>query len=288
MAKNVIVLSNLGIGDNFYMAGACNYLTQFYDHVLLVVKHKNYALVSAALDTDKIHCVDLPVDEEWLPEADRHHKVVARYLSLYYPLDTYDVLQASDWYVQNYPTKITNHGFRAVYDAYVHAPVDPKYDMVFDTLDNQSYDFIKFFYNNLHLDLSHFYELWYMNDSEKSRSLYAAVQDWRIVFVQGMTSTGDKLDITNVIQRCVPEDKTLIVSPDFNVYDAKVWPQKHRLAQQFVRNQIHSCLATIQHADEIYIIDSAFTGIVLPLVKTGRLPLAKVVRIIRRGLPIRA
>jgi hypothetical protein len=51
----------------------------------------------------------------------------------------------------------------------------------------------------------------------------------------------------------------------------------------FVYNKIVHYIKTILNSDEIYIIDSCFTGVVLPFVKMGQLKTDKV-RIILREM----
>tara|TARA_B110000211_G_scaffold46890_1_gene50329 strand:- start:2563 stop:2784 length:222 start_codon:yes stop_codon:yes gene_type:complete len=60
--------------------------------------------------------------------------------------------------------------------------------------------------------------------------------------------------------------------------------KKHPLAQHFVYNKIINYLDTIKNCDEIYLIDSCFIGILLPLLKTNKLKTKKF-RIILRSQP---
>ena len=84
------------------------------------------------------------------------------------------------------------------------------------------------------------------------------------------------------------DDKVILLCNDTNLYDgeSKDCEQisiKHKLAQKFVMNKLTSYVDTIKNSDEIYLIDSCFVGIVLPLLKTGRLKTDKV-RIIERSV----
>jgi hypothetical protein len=57
--------------------------------------------------------------------------------------------------------------------------------------------------------------------------------------------------------------------------------EKYYIAQKFIFNKLVNYVDTIKNSDEIYLIDSCFLGIVLPLLKTNQLK-TKNVRIIFR------
>ena len=88
------------------------------------------------------------------------------------------------------------------------------------------------------------------------------------------------------------DKNTIILCNDVNLYNnisdknnniEDNIPHKRAIAEQFVFNKIIYYYDTIINSDEIYIIDSCFIGIVLPLLKLKKLKTNKV-RIILRDI----
>ena len=75
-----------------------------------------------------------------------------------------------------------------------------------------------------------------------------------------------------------------MVCADHNVYTTQQ-KTKYEMCQKLINIPLIYYLDIIKNCNEIYIIDSCFTGIVLPLLKTKQLN-AKIVRIIKRNLSI--
>jgi hypothetical protein len=81
-------------------------------------------------------------------------------------------------------------------------------------------------------------------------------------------------------------DNTIIICNDENIYnslDCEKYGEQKTLADNFVRTKLLNYMTAIINAHEIYIIDSCFVGIVLPLLKTTKLT-SSTVRIILRQL----
>ena len=76
---------------------------------------------------------------------------------------------------------------------------------------------------------------------------------------------------------------TILICNDKNLYNINDNIVKYNICQQFVYNKIVYYKDIILNSNEIYIIDSCFIGIVLPLLKTNKLKTTKV-RIILRNL----
>ena len=79
-----------------------------------------------------------------------------------------------------------------------------------------------------------------------------------------------------------------MVCSNRNVYEStkklsKSQYKKFKICEKLLNIPIVYYTDIIEKSDEIYIIDSCFTGIILPYLKTGRLK-ARKVRIIRREM----
>lgn len=89
------------------------------------------------------------------------------------------------------------------------------------------------------------------------------------------------------IDRYLHDSNSIIICNDKNLYNidnkTNEIEVKYNICQKFVYNKVVNYLDTIKNSNEIYIIDSCFTGIVLPYLKTNQLK-ASIVRIIKRDL----
>ena len=100
-----------------------------------------------------------------------------------------------------------------------------------------------------------------------------------LIFIQCISSVGKVLNISNLINKYVNDDKALIICNDKNLYDKD--DKKYDLAQKFVLNKIVYYVDTIKNSDEIYLIDSCFLGIVLPFIKMNKLKTKNIQIILR-------
>ena len=95
-------------------------------------------------------------------------------------------------------------------------------------------------------------------------------------FIQLKSSCGKSLNIEKLKERCLNNDNTLIICNDINLYpNDEKYQTKKILADKFVYNKIINYVEVIKNAKEIYLIDSCFIGIVLPLFKTNQLKVEK-------------
>ncbi len=102
------------------------------------------------------------------------------------------------------------------------------------------------------------------------------------MFLHTVSSTSHTLNVESIRQKYQHDDTVLLVSATENMYDMADHETKYNLCQPFVMEKIVNYVDTILHSSEIYIIDSCFVGVVLPLLKTKQLD-ANIVRIIVRG-----
>jgi len=270
---NAVFLSHNGLGDNLYSIGALRFLLQFYDKIFFLCKQKYYENVKLFFASEhRIICV--PFDE-----TNERNEVIRIVMNNY---NGNDVFICGN-HVKYLQSKVTN-------PAILQYKCDNKgYDLNYDTIDDNSYSFIRRFYTDIKLDLSIFYEYFHLDSTAKSVELYESVKHFkRIIFLQTASSDNKRLNIENLKAMYLNDDDTILISNNENLYedtdrDRDRDREKHKLCQPFVMNMIAHYVDLIQNCSEIYIIDSCFTGIVLPLVKTNRLKATKV-RIILRQL----
>lgn len=264
---NAYLVSHNGLGDNLFMVGAIRFLLQFYNKIFFLCKNKYYDNVKLFFH-DNINIICVPFNEN-----DEYNEIYNIINKNYYTNDIL-ICGCHTKYIQ---TKIKNKPFKK------YKNINNKYTIDFDTLTTHNYSFIENFYININLNLTHFFEYFYIPSTSQSVQLYNSIKQYYIVFIQLKSSNGATLTIQNLIDKYLYDKNTILICNDINLYDKNINPLFFDLAQQFVYNYIVHYYDTILNSSEIYIIDSCFTGIVLPLAKTNKLK-ANTVRIILRNL----
>ena len=251
---NCYVVSHNGLGDNLYMIGGITYLSKFYEHVYFLCKQKYYNNVKLFF-VDGVTCV--PFNQNNNEYIEIKNIIQNKY-------EDNDVFICGECHRHLFPCKITNQ----TYIDSICLNKD-RYDIQLSNITNQSYSFIEGFYNDMKLNLSYFYEYFEIPDYKESRSLFENVNMYYIIFVQNKCSSGQKLNIENLVDKYINNKKSIIVCVDENVYP--IGHSKHVLAQKFVMKEVVYYKDTIKNSDEIHLIDSCFLGIILPYAKTNRL-----------------
>jgi hypothetical protein len=173
-----------------------------------------------------------------------------------------------DMYICGGFTKLFLSTIRNEYiNAYV--PNNELYNLRYDTITDENSKFIYDFT---------------IKSTIQSRELYNSVKDYKcVIFTQICCSSNIKLNIDGVKSKYLNDNDAIILCNDENIYDEATNPTKYNICQRFIKNNIAWYIDTILNCNEIYIIDSCFIAIVLPLVKMKRLK-ADIVRIIKREL----
>lgn len=261
----VYVLSHNGLGDNLYMNGALHFIRQFYDQVFFLCKQQYYENVQCFFDGNtNITCIPICTTNEY----DETQKILD--FRKYIDVNT-DIMICGPCHKCYLPSKITNKRFIE------EVKINKNYTIDYDTITSSDYSFIESFYNDIGLNLTYFYEYFYLPTVNESIKMYDSIKKFYIVFIQYKCSSGTTLNISNLINKCIHNDKIILLCNDVNLYNKD--HSKYALAEQFVNNKLINYVDTIKNSDEIYLIDSCFVGIVLPLLKTNQLK-ARTVRII--------
>jgi hypothetical protein len=268
--KTAYFLSHNGLGDNLYSIGALRYLTKFYDTVYFMCKDFFIDILRALLaDEPRIVCV--PIDHT------REYAHCQEILS-----DKYT--ENNDVFVCGYqrstiPEKITNPAFLL----HTYEETSKHYTFSHDTLDEHNYAFIRQFYHDARLDYRVFFDYFHVQKSAASAQLRDKVSQYRLIFLQTHASNGNRLNIDRLKRTYLDDESVLLICNDENLYANTPHYIQFELCEHFVQKNLADYVDVIQHADEIYMIDSCFVGFVLPWLKTGKLR-ARTVRIIRRAL----
>lgn len=278
MYMNAYLVSHNGMGDNLFMIGALHFLLKFYEKIFFLCKSKYYPNVKLFfIDTPNIICVSFNEDNE----TEEIKKIIkANY-------EANDIFICGFCHTSYLQSKITHP------DLVNYTHIDKHYSIDFDTLTTENYSFIADFYRDINLNLTYFYDYFYMPTTKEAIELYNKVQAYYIIFIQLKSSDGKELNIKNLLEKHLHDKKTILLCNDKNLYDIPVHEKiadtdtdreiKYNICQDFMYNKLVHYKEVIQNSDEIYIIDSCFIGMVLPYLKTNQLK-AKKVRIIRRDI----
>lgn len=270
------LVSHNGLGDNMFMIGALRFLITIYDDVLFLCKNKYYENVKLFfLDCPTLICI--PFDE-----TKEHQEIYDIIYPNYLDINA-DIFICGYIHKMNLSSKITNPLL------FQHLSIEKKeqnYTIEYDTLTSQNYDFIEGFYKDIGLNLSYFYDSFDIPSTQESLQLYKMIQPYSIIFIQKTCSDGRSIDISKLIEKYRYDNNTILICNDENLYEniSNKTPEiqvKYELCKCFICNKIVYYKDIILHANEIYIIDSCFIGIILPYLKTNRLN-ASIVRIIVR------
>ena len=264
-------LSHNGLGDLIISTSAVRFLLNYYNRVHLLCSHIHHEQMKLILiDEPRIILIPIKMNAE---------NIIFK--------NCYDVLKHAfptcDMYICGGFTKLFISIIRNEYiNTYV--PNNELYNLRYDTLTDENSKFIYEYYNTINLDLRIYYEYFTIKSTIQSRELYNSVKDYkRVIFTQIKCSGSEQLNIDGVKSKYLNDDDAIILCNDENLYDEATNPTKYNICQRFVKNNVAWYIDTILNCNEIYIIDSCFMAILLPLVKTNRLK-ADIVRIIKREL----
>jgi hypothetical protein len=261
------LVSHNGLGDNLYMIGALHFIKQFYKNVYFLCKQKYYDNVKLCFTQDS-NIICAPFNEK--NEIDNIKHII---MNKYSDTNT-DIFICGPCIKQYFQSKINN-------EIFLNNTTNEtsKYTIDFDTLTESNYSFIEMFYKDIGLNLTYFYEYFNIDSTDESIALFQSVKQYYLVFIQYMSSDGKTLNISNLIDKYLNDPNVLLICNDKNLYNNS--QEQYVIAQRFVYNKIVNYIDVIKNSDEIYLIDSCFIGIVLPLLKTNKLKTDKV-RIILR------
>lgn len=280
---NAYLVSNNGLGDNLFMIGALHFIKQFYKNIYFLCRQKYYENVKLFFEDDSnIICVpfdsDGPID--FGSNRVNRNKYIYEFSNISYIINpkyadkNTDVFICGPCHKRYLHSKINNKLYLD------HKTNTNNYTIDFDTITTSNYSFIEKFYNDIGLNLTHFFENFNINSPDESVRLFQSVKQYYLVFIQYKSSNGKTLNISNLIEKYINDPNVLLICNDMNLYNKS--HQLYDIAQPFVYNKIVNYMDVIKNSDEIYLIDSCFIGIVLPLLKTNRLK-TKIIRIILRN-----
>ena len=141
---------------------------------------------------------------------------------------------------------------------------------------NPYYDHIAIFYSKMNLDISIYYDYFYLPSTAKSQRLYQEIQNYKIVFLHFVSSCGESY-IPHQEWPHIYEEEYLIINPDKNHYNPEESPVKYNLANNYLGLLVTDYIDIILNSTDIYVCDSCFANIVYPLRITDKLKATNVI-----------
>jgi hypothetical protein len=239
--SSVFFLGHNGLGDNITNIGAINYLLTIYDNVYFICKDIYVENLKIIYTNPRIILVPFKSNNE----SDACFKL----LIPRYKQKNMDVLISGECHKTNFRSKIRNNNLKYREKFYDHC-IDTKYIH------------IKHFYEDINLDLSIYYNYFNINSSDNSLELYKQIKEYNIIFTHS-TASNRKINLSEYINKFIDNENYIIISADCNVY--KKEDKKHDLAQNYVNLLVQNYIEIIKNSIKIYVIDSCFSCIVIPL-----------------------
>jgi len=185
--------------------------------------------------------IDVDLNSDFFVAADTFHKNLNDYVSQE-TIGKYDV--------SSFNNRITNRNLL-------------NYKQI-NTLIKPYYDFIKYFYDSINLNMSIYYDYFHIPSTSQSWELYKQIKDYKIVFLHFTSSCGET-HIPDNEWTHIYNEEYLIINPDKNHYNSTDSPIKHNLANQYLQLLSVDYIDVILHASDIYVCDSSFASMVFPL-----------------------
>jgi hypothetical protein len=247
--SNVYLLGHNGLGDNITMIGALRYLLTIYDKIYFICKSHNEKNIIDLLDCQKVITVPFTASH-YQEEYTECRKILDQV-----PEST-DILISGCCHTPYFKSRIQNKKLL-------------EYRLKNNNTDYScDYYFIRDFYNDIFLDLRIYYEWFDIPSSETSLQLSKSIQNKKIIFLH--TKASDKeINLDSIIDKYITQESFLIICPNKNIYESP--SANFDIAATLVNLPIRDYIDIIKKAVIIHVVNSCFSCIVYPLVKSGKI-----------------
>ena len=262
--KNLYFLSHNGLGDNITNIGALRYLSKYYIKIFFLCKKIHEENLKIIFKNTNI--IPYPFKGEY--EYDECPKIIHKAI-----IDNEDVMICG---VHKYIHKnvVTIKELLDYKPNNSNYNTDITYTISFDPINNtfikqtETLSFIHEFYRDINLDTSIYVEFFDIPSDQISTTLWNNIKNFNnIIFVHSSSSTN--FEVKMPIDKYVNDDQSIIICANKNLYPSS--SNLYKTANIYVNLPIQSYIDIIKHANMIFVVDSCFTCIVLPLLKSKRL-----------------
>jgi hypothetical protein len=244
---DVTILCHNGLGDNIAMIGAITYLLDIYNNIYFLCKKTYLNNLHIIYSNPRIFLIPFKPENEYYA---RFAILIPRY-----NIKNMDVIICGSCHKINFRSKIKN----------------PK---MFNIVKNNGYyindrfNFIKEFYEDINLDLSIFYNYFKINSTDVSISLYNDIKKYNIIFLHTQTSIC-QIDLIEYINNFIELEDHIIICPNKNIY--KKNNSKYKISELYINLLVPYYIDIIYNSKYIYIVDSCFSTIIIPLIYTKKI-----------------
>jgi hypothetical protein len=123
------------------------------------------------------------------------------------------------------------------------------------------------------LDLSIYYEYFDIESSDNSKKYYEDIKNYDIIFMHTKSSDSE-IFLDDIVNKYININSSIIICANKNFY--KKDNLKYNIAEKYINILISYYIDIIKNSISIYVIDSCFSTIVYPLLKTNRLKASNV------------
>ena len=167
---NCYLVSHNGLGDHLFMVGALRFLLNFYEKIYFVCSKSHYSNVSLFfIDTSNITCVPFECSNE-----------IPTIINNIYNNTDYDIFICG-FIIKNLlgdKTRIRNTQFLN------YKCIDKGYTIDYDFITTTDYNFIENFYNDIGLNLTYYFDYFFLPSTKESIELYNSIKSFKIIFIQ--------------------------------------------------------------------------------------------------------
>ena len=253
--NNLYFCSHLGLGDNITNSSAIRFLLQYYDTIYFGVYKKNESNV-------KLLFIDKPQVIVYGVDYDEQNFDILKNI---YDTTLDDILCSG---ICNMMLQIKEFNRKKNDELLKYKPDNKNY--------TNEYDHINYFYSDIGLDLSVYYEYFHIPSTEISKNYYESIKNYKIIFIHSTFSGGEVNIDSNLYNKYIDNNEYIIIHADKNIYNPDTHSEKYTIANQYVYLPLQHYIDIILNAIEIYISDSAFSCIVHPLQILNKLKAEKI------------
>lgn len=263
--NNAVIVCHQGIGDIIAMSGAIIYLTKFYEKMDFICKDKNIKHIKTFFESYDINFVTINHNFEF---EETYNKVLD-----YYNNTMYDIYISGCCfnYLKEYKRITIN----------IEKYENPQLNKIKGyNINEYIYNMITSFYDDIKLSIDICCDYFPFTSNEKSQNIYKLVSNYYIIFIQLNSSDNKKLNISNLLNKYLKDENSILICNDENLYEEN--NIKYNICQNFICKDFINYYDTIINSNEIYIIDSCFSCLIMPLIIQNKIITHKI-KIINRN-----
>jgi hypothetical protein len=240
--KNAYFMGHCGLGDHINFIGAINYLSNFYQKIYCICFNGYINNLKAIFNG----IISNGSNIEFISTTKDDFESFLRNIN-----DDNDILVAGGW--RNIiSSKITNpHLINKI--QHISQSDASQYDV--------PWSFIKEFYSHVNLNLSFFYEYFYIESCKEARDMYDKIKNYNIIFLHFNSHIGQTTYPVNEWPWIFKEEY-FIVDPHCNHYKMTPDSLKYKLADQLLNFPFLCYLDIILNASQLYTVDSSFGALI--------------------------